>query len=270
MQFQHMESGLKEIGTDLHDLGGGGSWKGYFSACAKKSVLVFVGAQLLWSLAFEAILEGLLFSLLCAGAALYVLCRLPAMKLEERARKIEKHLPFALMQLSVEQNIGVPFASSLERIAGQQYGEFSSGLGRHLFAARICGGSVPEALLAFAQANRSQLLRRAVSQMVSAYEHGQKEGAGEPLREMALELLARQKAQAAEFSARMATFSIAFVVVSAVVPALFSAYTIIGSSFMEIPFDAGQVLMIVAIVFPIVDIIMLGVAKWMTPEFLKG
>ncbi|GEM_PF-2457002 len=265
-----MDKTLERLGHDLACLGAREDAHEYFRGCAKASLAAFVAGWLLWSLLFDGILEGLLFASACSAACLFALLSLPRLRLEARARRIEKHLPFALMQLSVEQNIAMPFSDSLARVADSDYGDFSEGLKARLRSARMCGSSIPEALIGFANANRSRLLRRAVSQMVSLYEHGPKSGAGEPLREMALELLSRQKSQAKEFSARISAFSVAFVVASAVIPALFQAYTIVGSAFMEIPLSGTEILLIVAGVFPLADICLLLLAKSMTPESLKG
>ncbi len=265
-----MEKLLDGIGFDLRCLGKGEGGPEFFMGWLKKSASVFVAAWLAWNLLFDGVLEGIAFSALCSALALAFFASGPRRQLDLRARKIEMHLPFALMQLSAEQNIGIPFAQSLQRLAESDYGELSAGLGIHLSKARICGSSVPEALLLFAGSNRSRLLKRAMSQVVSAYEHGNKEGAGEPMRGMALELLARQKSEAKEFSAKIGTFSVAFVVVSAVMPALFCAYLLVGSSFMEVPFDAASARLIIAALFPAIDIAMLLLARSMAPEFLKG
>ncbi|VVB99099.1 Uncharacterised protein [uncultured archaeon] len=83
-------------------------------------------------------------------------------------------------------------------------------------------------------------------------------------------MLARQKAEAKEFSAKAATISVAFVAVSAVAPAMFQAYIVVGSAFMEMQFTPLQGLAITCVAFPVADIAMLSAIWAITPEHLKG
>ena len=105
---------------------------------------------------------------------------------------------------------------------------------------------------------------------MSIYEQGTKKRPGETIRRMALEQLSRQKAKAKEFSGKIVVVSLAFIVISAIVPALFQAFLIVGSSFIEIPFDGTQVLLIVAALFPLLDLTLLLYITNLSPEFLKG
>lgn len=263
-----MEKLLNNLDNELRCLGRRETGRELFLSAAKKAVLVMFTAWLLWSLLFDMVLEGIVFSVACSASCIYFLVTGPRRELEARARKIEKFLPFALMQVGVELNVGIPFEKALKRIGTRNYGELSRELDKEL-GAKKCGGSITASLLEFAGNNKSNLVKRAVSQLISAYEYG---GAapGESLRKMASEMLARQKAQAKEFSAKTAVFSVAFVVLSAVAPSLFQAYVVVGSTFMEMPFSPMHVLLITTLLFPLLNIAMLLYIKSMAPEFLKG
>ena len=83
-------------------------------------------------------------------------------------------------------------------------------------------------------------------------------------------MLSRQKSESKEFSGKIVMFSLVFIVLSAIIPALFQAFITVGSSFMEIPFEGFQVLIIVGVLFPLLDTLLLFYIKSSTPEFLKG
>ncbi len=259
----------ERTGSELEALGIRKSGEEYLSESAKASVLVGVLAWLAWSLASQEILLGAAFSLLAGAACMGFLLRRPKALLLEIARKTEKHLPFALMQLSVDLNTGAHFDAALQRVARKNYGVLSGELERQIRAAKKSGHSMHRVLLGFAAKSGSRIVKRAFAHLVSVYEHGRKKNQGEAVRKIALEILSRQKAEAREFSGKVVVFSLAFIVVSAIVPALFQAFIIVGSSFMEIPFGPLHVVAIAGIVFPAIDVIVLLAIKSMTPEFMK-
>lgn len=261
---------MENLEQNLGKLGSEKSAKQYLSDSIKISVLVFVFAWLGWNLIMESAIEGLGFSLIVTGISLGIMVSKPGKDLDKKARKIEKHLPFALMQLSIDLNTGTHFEKALERVSKGNYGELSKELRKGLKSAKESGLSTPGALLRMASKNNSKELNRITAQLVSIYEHGTKKSPGEIIRRMALEQLSKQKSAAKEYSGKVIIFSLAFISLSAIVPALFQAFTIVGSSFMEIPFTAIQILLIVGVFFPLIDVLMLLFIKSSTPEFLKG
>ncbi len=270
MRYKIMGKIGNEVRVSLACLGRSESAEHYIGQCAKIAAVGFALFLLLCNLLSELSIEAFAVSFFGAIGIFAFAAQRPKMELQRRARKIEKDLPFAMMQLSVGLNIGMPFDVVLLDIADGNYGELSTMLGRHLRAARSSGRSVPDALLQMASVVKSRQLSRTVSQLISLYEQGTKKSPGESVRRMALEQLARQKSEAKEFSGRLSVFSLAFIVVSAIVPALFQSFVIVGASFMEIPFSALQIIAIVAIGFPALDAILLLYMRSATPEFLRG
>ncbi len=266
--MKSMDTAIRKLEQDLLSLGGKTRAKEYLAGAAKISLLAFILAWLLWNLFFSAPVEGLAFSALCGACAFFFIFGRPRARLERKARLIEKHLPFALMQLSVELNIGIPFEKALSSIAGSNYGVLSIELKRALIESRS-GASVTEALTAMCERNRSRLLSRSIAQLASIYEKGGKKEAGEAVRSLAKELLSRQKAEAKEFYGKAAVYSLAFIVVSAIVPALFQAFVMVGSGFMETGFEPEQVLLIVALLFPLADTLLLFSIKAGMPESMR-
>ena len=60
-----------------------------------------------------------------------------------------------------------------------------------------------------------------------------------------------------------------FIAVSAIGPAMFASFIIIGSYFMQIQFSAIQIFLILVIVFPSIDLLVLITINSKTPLFLR-
>ncbi|MCR4368381.1 MAG: hypothetical protein NUV67_00570 [archaeon] len=269
MQPAFLNELLLAKGKELEMLGSLESAQERLGFCAKAGALAFVGAWLLWNLFFDAPLEGAIFSFLCAFGVSAIVWGTERRAIQKRDREIERHLPFALMQASVELNLGRHFDDCLARIAKSNYGAFSTEVLAALARKARLGESVPNCLRWISSRSFSHALKRAIAQMVFAYEHGEQRGKGNPIRRVAVELLARQKSEARKFMGQMAFLSLAFIAVSAIVPAMFSAFISIGSSFMEIGFSPLQVIAITAIGFPLLDLTLIFYIKSLVPEFLK-
>ncbi len=265
-----LEKMRHELQGELDCLGKGGDAQKHMADCAKISAAATVLAWLGWALFSKEAIAGILFSLATGACAFAFTIYGPGRELDARARRIEKELPFALMQLSVELNTGFPMDRAMWRIAKGDYGELSGILLKALRTARLSGESIPKALFSAAEKEKSKQLRRCFSQLVSIYEQGTKKAPGEIVRQMALEGLSRQKAEAKEFAGKMQVLSIAFIAVSAIVPALFEAFIAIGSSFIEIAFGPAEVLLITCVAFPALDAAILLYIMGLTPESMKG
>ncbi len=195
----------------------------------------------------------------------------PISKKNKTAALIEKDLPFALMALAVELNINVPFFKALENISNEKYGVVSVELKKVLKEIKENGASIQEALFHLSERIDSNILTRTIAQLINIYEQGNKnELKGEALKKIAEEQLIKQKNISKQFSGKMVLFSLMFIAVSAILPALFQAFTLIGSMFLKIGFTPLQIILITCIGFPLVDIAILYFIKIKTPIFLRS
>ena len=220
------------------------------------------------------VLEELFFG---AIASFVVFCSIlgfwvyaPKAKIKKRAAEVEKELPFALMAMAVELNIGIAFEKAMEGISKNNYGEVSREFEKALKEIKHAGSSVQEALLRMGERVESLSLKRSLSQLSSIYEHSSSRERGEPIKRLAREMIAKQRAQSKEFSGKLVIFSIIFIALSAIIPALFQAFIIVGSMFLEIELTALQVGLIIAVGFPLLDIGVLFYIRSKTPAFLRG
>ncbi len=235
------------------------------------AILAFVLFWLVWAIAIEEVMLGMALSMAVFAAVFSIWLYIPFMKQRAAGESVEKELPFALMGMAVELNMSVPFEKCIENAsANKKYGVLSSEFKKVLYEVRECGASMQEALFGFAERAGSLIVKRAVTQLVSAYEQGSGSNAGQPLKMIAKEQFARQRAISKEFSGKLVVFSLMFIAVSAIVPALFQAFIVVGSTFMELDFTAGDVLLIAALGFPAIDIAVLAYIRGKTPAFLRG
>jgi flagellar protein FlaJ len=254
------EKELKKAGIELSEK--------EFSEKAFKYSLVFGAVSVITVFALNEIFTALIFGVLAFIAGILASVKIPLMLKEKKAKKVEKHLPFALMAMAVEMNINLSFEKILENISKGDYGEFSKEIKKTEKEIQA-GATIQKALFGLSERIDSKMLKRSVSQVVSIYEHGSEEK-GEPIKQLAKELLARQKTESKEFTGKMAMYSVVFIVLSAVVPAMFQAFVSIGSTFMELDFTALQILLISTVFFPLLNLGILLMIRSKTPEILKG
>jgi pilus assembly protein TadC len=208
------------------------------------------------SAAFAALLayyftEGALESVAVFFASLAVmflaLTQYPSYRKKRRAQEIEAELSVALRAMRVELD-----STSFERVLRNAAGGYGE-LGKEFLKVvkEIEGGeSVSNSLNNFSQRVDSLLARRAVTQLAFTYEHG---GGSEGLKKLSDELASVQKARGKEYAAKLSFLGLVFIAVSTIVPALFSAYVVVGSAFMEAVFTKEQVLAAFLVVFPLLD-----------------
>ncbi len=212
------------------------------------------------------------FALVFAAAFNY-----PRVAAAKRAEEIERDLAVALRAVSLELAAGASFESVLRREtraaarggAASGGSELSKEFSRVLREAERSG--LGASLSAAGERSASPLVKRAFAQLRFACEHGGKgESAAAPLRKLADELVSVQKTRAREFAAKQAFFGLLFVSVACVAPALFAAYVIVGSAFLELSFGAAEVLFAFIVLFPLIDAAILAYLRWKTPKLLSS
>ncbi len=207
--------------------------------------LLFLGTPPAQSFALSLLFFALLF--LC-------LFKLPAVLKKRRAEVIERDLAIALRAIAVDISLNTPFEKALRNVASSRYEELSRETSRALRDVESSGLSVPDALRQMASRVDSLVVKRACMQLCFTYEHGLK---GEGLRKLADELASLQKAKSRQYSAQLSLFGLLFITLSCIVPALFSAYVVVGSAFLELSFTPSDVFFAYVLVFPALDSLVL-------------
>jgi flagellar protein FlaJ len=231
-------------------------------------------ACFVFALVFEEIFLALALGLSCFCAVFFAMLLIPVMAEKKRVSFVERDLPFALLSISMDLDLNIAFEKCVFNASRNELataGEFK----KIFFDVKEKGLSIQEALLGFAVRNKSVAVKRAVLQLGSVYEHGSsKDLAGrikssEAVRRIALELLAKQRSESKAFSGKLVVFSLLFIAVSAIVPALFQSFIIVGSMILKIDFTLAQVFLAIVLGFPLVDLLVLFYIRAKTPVFLK-
>jgi len=241
----------------------------YLLNSVKYSLLATVFFWFIYALFFKEIIIGFAFAIGFFAAAICFFLYLPVLKKKKLSAEIEKDLPLALMAISAELNTNIGFEKALKNICKEDYGLVSREFQKVWVEVSAKGASLQEAFISLGERYDSSILKRALSQLANVYEQGTGRMCGESVKRVAMEQLARQQAEAKEFSGKLVVFSLMFIAVSAIIPAMFQAFMIVGSMFMEIGFSAIEVLLISAIVFPLIDISILFYIKNKTPLFMR-
>ncbi len=220
---------------------------------------------------------GLYLNNMLLGAVLAVICFFPVfgiqlyypkMKRKQYAGLVEANIPFSLMNIAIELNLGISFLKTIEH-ASNENGCAAIEFAIVVKEVKEQGASIQDALRHFSERIDSRLVKRAVIQLSAAFEQGSK-GSGEPVKRIASEILTRQKVESKMFSGKLVVLSLLFIAVSAIVPALFQSFSIVGSAILHMNFTASQLFLIIAVGFPILDLAVLFYIKGKTPVFLRG
>jgi pilus assembly protein TadC len=171
-----------------------------------------------------------------------------------RAAAIEAELPSALRAVAAGLDSGVGFEACLAS-AARDYGAASPEFGRVLSEVEN-GASMPEALEAMAGRVGSLFAGRAAAALALAYRSGD----SACLRPLAAEQDAVARARLREYSGKLTVYMLLFIAASAIVPAMFQAFVIVGSSILSMPVTPLAALLIPALAFPAIDAAILAFA----------
>jgi len=240
-----------------------------FLDSAKKAALIGLGCWLAFGLFLENLAASAALGLLCFSASIALFSYYPKMQGKQKAQRIEACLPFSLSNIAIDLNLGLPFLKAIKH-AGREKNCCGYEFNAIEKEVRVQGSSVEEALRHFAERTDSRLVKRAVIQLAAAFEQGSCKKAGEPIKRISKEMLARQRIEAKLFSGKMVVSSLLFIAVSAIVPALFQSFSIVGSAILHMSFTATQLFLIIVAGFPLLDITVLLYIRSQTPVFLRG
>jgi len=213
-----------------------------------------------FSLVFLSLsLDYLPLSILVFVLVFFSMVRYPAIRKRGMAKAVEKELPNSLRMMGIELNMGLPFETSLKNVCS------NSALGKelkHVLKNIENGSSVQEAFSSFCNRIDSNFARRASAQIIAAYEKG---GSGETLKKLADEQESILRARLKEYHGKLTVYSLLFIAASAVFPAIFQAFVIVGSSFLSIDFSPTQALLVPILLFPLINIALFVMVRWKSP-----
>lgn len=201
-------------------------------------------------------------AILCFAIVFAFFAMLPGMEVKKRTVEVESELPFFLRTVGMLLDMGLPFQRALE-VAAEDEGALQEEMARALDDARS-GMSLQKALARLAASFDSLAMKRAMSQVLSAYEVG---SSGNEMKRIADELLSLQRHSLKEYSAKSAMFGLMFIMSSAILPTFFLIYAILGRLAFGTDVDDLQVAIALLVFFPLISILIAALSKATMPRY---
>ena len=181
--------------------------------------------------------------------------------------RIEKDLPFFLMDLDIKLSIGMNFVSALENTS-KEY-NFLGTLLRKSLNQYDKGIPFHKSFLDLSTFYDSQDFKRALNQIYSVYQSGYGNTAYGPLFILAEELLDKQKSESKVYHSKLVMLSLLFIGATALLPSLFLVFVTIGGSIIEIGISGVELILIFVVLFPMIDLIIIFIIYNIMPSFLR-
>lgn len=235
----------------------------------KKSLFYSTIITLFFWLCIGLIIRNLLvsagISIIIGIIALLLIIYSPIKKQKNYSKKVESDLPDFLTKVIYEMRAGKSFLRAIKDASIEE--GFSAKEFQKVVNEIEKGSSLAEALERMNQRITSISIRRANSNLYNIWLHGTNDIEG--LKRLTQELFLKQRIESKEFSSKMIVYALVFIAISAIVPAMFQSFIIIGSYFMKITLNPIQVFIIITGLFPLIDVSILALINSKTPLFLK-
>ncbi len=216
------------------------------------------------SIQFLSLSESALIAAGAFGIALLWFRKKPVLLEQRRLKQLDAQLPLVLQTIGVDLTLDIPFEQSIERV-GLQHSALGKEFAKAWNEIERQGSSVPEALFRLGERNPSTAMRRSVSQLLAAYHQGSG-NASQSIQTLSKEMLSRRRSEIRAFSGKMALYSLVFIAFSAILPALFQSYALIGSAFLQPTLSAWQSVIVLCVLFPLLDVALIAFIQWTSPQ----
>lgn len=186
----------------------------------------------------------------------FVIFFLYKIKSKDVERRINKEIPFFLNNLANDLDKNISLKLALEnRVDDSLIGEKIKLV---LYKVNIKGFSLSESLESVGIENTD--LKRVFYQIDDILVSGSKNKA-DSLKTLADSIIEKQNYQLKNYSTKLGLLSLIYIVVSAIVPALFLMFLLVGSNFLEISFSPITIIFVIVILFPIIDMFIFLIMK---------
>ncbi|MDD2531435.1 MAG: type II secretion system F family protein [Candidatus ainarchaeum sp.] len=234
----------------------------------KLSIVIGLFIWLIISVILKNIIFGGGISIIFSLLLFVMLIQSPILKRKKRAKVIENELPLFLTRLACEVKLGKTLPNAINStIKSDEKSEISKEF-ELVLKDMNKGISFSIALNEMNKRVCSENLKRALSNLSNISSTGKKDVLG--LKKLTSELLLKQRIESKEFSGKMVVYALVFIAVSAIVPAMFLSFVLIGSYFMKLSFTPQQIFLISVVLFPLIDGGVLIAINSKTPLFLRG
>jgi len=231
----------------------------YIGACLIISLILSILLFILSLLLLEE-MSLLIFPVSFLLFFLFLLA-LPTFELSRRSKIIEVEMPFMLRTVGMLINMKIPFTKALA-IVSEENNEIGKEM-RRIVRDVNSGVTIEKAFARFAVSFDSQPVKRAISQLLSAYEIG---GAGNEMKRIGDELLAMQQHSLKEHASKSAIFGMLFIMTVAILPTFFLVYVLLGKFGVGGAISEFGIAITLLLVFPAISVFLLLLSKASVPH----
>ncbi|MCW1301161.1 MAG: type II secretion system F family protein [Candidatus Nanoarchaeia archaeon] len=231
-------------------------------------LIAFLGFSLLFFLLFLArminpitILLSLCFSSLFFLLSFIYHTFYPKLRIARKVRDVERWLPIALRHMLVKVRSGIPLYEAMVGVANKDYGYVSKEFKRCI-AEMSAGVSHVEALENMALRNPSTSFRRIIWQMANSLRSGV--DIGTILLNIHDNILREQRAALRRYGSELSPFSLIYLILFVVIPALLTALLSIITTLTPIPISP-QFFFIFLVLLIIFQFFFIGAIKGRRP-----
>lgn len=178
-------------------------------------------------------------------------------KKQDEKIKISKELPFFLNSLASDLDKNIPLKLSLEN-QSKKNTIIGNKIKKALFLVLNKNFTLESSLETVVKGNID--LERVIYQINDILQSGTKNKA-ETFRLLSNNFVEQQSMEIKNYSTKLNFLSLIFVVVSAIVPAMFLMFFLVGSNFFEISISSFGIIVITLLIFPIIDMFILLVMR---------
>jgi len=223
------------------------------------AIVLSLGAGVLIGALALAMGESAAFGLIGSALAFGFVLMLPSLEMRARTAEFEARLPLMLRTLSMLLDMRIPFQKALELTSADEpeMRPVLDDIGN--------GVTVQKAFARLAITHDSFTVKRALSQLLTAYEVG---SSGHEIARIGDEMLSMQRHALREHASRSAIFGLMFIVSAAVLPTFFLVYAILGgfSADASASVDQGGMAIAMLVIFPLISLMILLLARAMLPR----
>jgi len=198
-----------------------------------------------------------LFFLLFSVAISYflIIYFLEIIKQRDLVKRIDQDLPYFLNNLANNLEKGISLKSALE-IESKIFENKDLGLllKQGLDKINKKGYSLEKAFSALSI--ETENLSRSLYQITDTVTSGST-NKSDNLRTLSKTIIDKQKSDSKRYSTKLNFISLIFIVISAVVPAIFLMFFLIGASFLELSISKTTIIFVTVVLFPVIDLFLL-------------
>lgn len=186
----------------------------------------------------------------------------PKLKDEIKKGRIDREISITASRLGMLFSVGIGFIEAIKDVSrtdseiGKEF--------RYVLEETERGVPVPMALEHSAKRIDSRIYTKLINQLILEYKLGNN---ADNILRLSKSISESQHMEMRKYSNNVSMYSMLLVTLSAILPAMFLSYLLMGSMFMKLSIGSMDALIIPGILFPLIDVALIGIIQIKKPRF---